>query len=155
MKKCIVAGAVIFGKDYKVLLIKHKKLGVWLYPGGHLEENENPIQCAIREAKEETGIDIKILDIRKEAQKFEYAQILPMPIAILLENVNYKEGAHEHFDLVYASEAESDSISLNEKETEGIRWFTEDEIDSLKTYQNVKYVLKQAFNAYKQFKIRQ
>ncbi|MCL5413284.1 MAG: NUDIX hydrolase [Candidatus Marsarchaeota archaeon] len=52
-KTCIVAGCVIVNKG-KILLLKHKKLGVWLYPGGHIEEGEMPTEAAIREAKEET-----------------------------------------------------------------------------------------------------
>ncbi len=37
----------------KVLLHKHKKLGIWLQPGGHIELDEDPNEAALREAKEE------------------------------------------------------------------------------------------------------
>ena len=45
--------------DGKVLLIKHKKLGIWLCPGGHLESGELLHQAAEREFWEETGIKVK------------------------------------------------------------------------------------------------
>ena len=62
MKKCIVAGVLIFSEDgRKVLLVKHRKLGIWIYPGGHIEKSENPLECAIRESKEETGASFEIL----------------------------------------------------------------------------------------------
>lgn len=37
--------------------------GMWEWPGGHVEENETVEECAIREAKEETGLDIKLKEI--------------------------------------------------------------------------------------------
>lgn len=40
----------------KVLLIKHKKLNLWLPPGGKLDEGETPLQGARRELYEETGL---------------------------------------------------------------------------------------------------
>ena len=39
--------------DGKVLLIKHKKLGIWLAPGGHIDGNELPEKAAEREFWEE------------------------------------------------------------------------------------------------------
>ena len=42
----------------KFLLVHHKKLGVWVQPGGHVELNESPEEAAIREVYEETGINV-------------------------------------------------------------------------------------------------
>jgi len=56
-------GAIVFRKtrgEYAVLLIKNKYADFWSFPKGHVEEGENEYQTAIREVKEETGIDIKI-----------------------------------------------------------------------------------------------
>ena len=56
-------GTVIFRKTrgkYAVLLIKNKYTDFWSFPKGHVEEGENEYQTAIRETKEETGIDVKI-----------------------------------------------------------------------------------------------
>jgi len=53
-------GVVIKKKD-KILLLKRKNVhgdGFWSTPGGHLEFGENPFECAIRETKEETGVNI-------------------------------------------------------------------------------------------------
>ena len=43
----------------KVLLHRHAKLGKWLPPGGHIEQDETPPEAARREVKEETGLDIE------------------------------------------------------------------------------------------------
>ena len=48
-------------KPQKILLVYHKKLGRWLQPGGHIEKLETPVEAAIREIKEETGIDVSFL----------------------------------------------------------------------------------------------
>jgi 8-oxo-dGTP diphosphatase len=40
----------------RLLLIRHRRLGVWLPPGGELEPGETPLEAAIRELGEETGL---------------------------------------------------------------------------------------------------
>ena len=59
LEKHFTASALIIDNG-KVLLLHHKKLGVWFYPGGHVEKNETPEQTVIREVKEETGLDVEI-----------------------------------------------------------------------------------------------
>jgi 8-oxo-dGTP diphosphatase len=52
---------VIITKGEHVLLLRRVNVhgaGSWSTPGGHLEFGESPEECAIREAKEETGVDI-------------------------------------------------------------------------------------------------
>jgi len=53
---------VIIQKDHKILLGKRKSphgYATWSFPGGHIEENETPEECAIRETQEETGLIIE------------------------------------------------------------------------------------------------
>jgi 8-oxo-dGTP diphosphatase len=38
--------------DEQVLLVEHRKLGMWLYPGGHIEPDEDPVQAVLREGAE-------------------------------------------------------------------------------------------------------
>ena len=57
-----VGVGVIILKDNKILMGKRKNAhgdGTWSFPGGHLEFNEEIENCAIREVKEEAGINIK------------------------------------------------------------------------------------------------
>ena len=60
-----VGVAVIFMRNNRLLLIKRKKshgAGSWAVPGGHLEFGESPEECAIRETREEVGLEIS--DVR-------------------------------------------------------------------------------------------
>ena len=61
MERQFTATLYIFFEG-KTLLHCHPKLGKWVPPGGHLEPNETPPEAAIREAKEETGLDVAILN---------------------------------------------------------------------------------------------
>jgi 8-oxo-dGTP pyrophosphatase MutT (NUDIX family) len=44
----------------EILLQKRRDTGQWALPGGAQELGETPTQCAIRECKEETGIDAEV-----------------------------------------------------------------------------------------------
>ena len=46
----------------KVLLRKHDKYGIWLSVGGHIELDEDPVQAALREVKEEVCLNIELID---------------------------------------------------------------------------------------------
>lgn len=53
------ATAVII-KDGKVLLTKRSDFEVWCLPGGHVDEGESPAEAAVREAREEVGLEVKL-----------------------------------------------------------------------------------------------
>lgn len=57
---CLTAAGCLINKN-KVLLVKHKKLGLWLNPGGHIEPGELPHEAAEREFYEETGIFVEAI----------------------------------------------------------------------------------------------
>ena len=64
-KRPKVGVGVIIIRDNKVLLGKRKNAhdaGTWAPPGGHLEWFESFADCACREAKEETGLEIELID---------------------------------------------------------------------------------------------
>jgi ADP-ribose pyrophosphatase YjhB (NUDIX family) len=53
---------VVLNKDNKILLVRHKKGNqrYWVLPGGRLEYGETFEECAVRELKEETGLDVEV-----------------------------------------------------------------------------------------------
>ncbi|MFS0788174.1 NUDIX hydrolase [Shouchella sp. 1P09AA] len=58
-KHIISAATIILNEKNDILLIKGPKRG-WEFPGGQVEEGESLIHAAIRETKEETGLDVEI-----------------------------------------------------------------------------------------------
>ena len=56
-------GAIVYRKYHgntEILLIKHNKSGYWSFPKGHMEKDETEAETALREIKEETGIDVLV-----------------------------------------------------------------------------------------------
>lgn len=56
---------VIPNEEGKILMVKqhHEDRDIWMVPGGGIEAGENSIEAAIREAKEETGLDIEVIGV--------------------------------------------------------------------------------------------
>ena len=66
MRKEKSCGAIVFyleGDKEQILLIKHANSGHWSFPKGHVEAGETELETAVREIKEETGVDA-IVDTR-------------------------------------------------------------------------------------------
>ena len=51
-----VTGSAIVIGSRGVVLHRHKRLGIWLQPGGHIESNEQPWEAAVRETVEELSL---------------------------------------------------------------------------------------------------
>lgn len=99
-KRQFTASALIFNGD-KVLLVEHKKLGVWLYPGGHIEQDETPEETLYREVKEETGLDVSVVDERDLSLGTDSVVVLHTPYVILCELIDIPNDRHYHIDMVY------------------------------------------------------
>lgn len=56
----VAASAVVTDSDGRVLLLRRADSGNWALPGGAMELGESLPDCAVREVREETGLDIEI-----------------------------------------------------------------------------------------------
>jgi 8-oxo-dGTP diphosphatase len=146
--KHFTAGALVFTLESprRTLLVHHKKLGKWLQPGGHIEAWENPFQAAIREVREETGIDISA-HIAQPKQLHDVLS-LPLPAFFLEEPIPAYEGESEHFhlDLIYAVEIPYEEPHHREAEAHGVGWFTLEQVEDLPMLENSRTILKQEFS---------
>ena len=108
----------------RVLLLHHRKLGLWLQPGGHGDPGETTgEQVALREGFEESGIAGLVL--HPEA---------PRPLDVDVHDIPAfgAEPPHQHLDLRYLVVApDSDRVSPALAELHDIRWFAWDETDAL------------------------
>ena len=59
-KSCGTIVVKTAGNDKKILIIRNKNGGHWSFPKGHVEKGESEYQTALRETKEETGLDVEI-----------------------------------------------------------------------------------------------
>jgi 8-oxo-dGTP pyrophosphatase MutT (NUDIX family) len=110
-----VTGSAIVVGARGVLLHRHKRLGLWLQPGGHLEPGETPWDAALREAGEETGLKLSWPGRPR-------AGVVP-PLA----HVDVHEGGrgHTHLDLRYEiCVVGDDDPRPPEGESQDVRWFT-------------------------------
>lgn len=118
--------------DNGVLLVKHGRMGVWLYPGGHVDPNEDPVDAVIREIREEVGLEVDII----APATFDRAAVraLPPPFTILVEDVTDTEiGPHQHIDMIYVCRATTHEITPEAREIDGHAWVPIDRVDALDT----------------------
>ena len=118
--------AVFVIRSYRVLLHLHKKLNLWLPPGGHIDPNELPDEAALREVMEEAGIEIRLLqDGDPPPDRPGQPRQLTRPIGIQLESIS---PGHEHIDLIYFAEPVKADSEL--AVSEGMVWLDLSEIRS-------------------------
>ncbi|MEX2536016.1 MAG: NUDIX domain-containing protein [Trueperaceae bacterium] len=58
------AGGVVVNNEEKILLIRHYN-GTWVFPKGHIDPGETPLEAALREVAEEAGVDCRCPDPHK------------------------------------------------------------------------------------------
>lgn len=129
----LVAGGFIYSKsDNKFLVLYHKDLKIYLYPGGHIDkEDESPLEAAKREVYEETGIsNLNLLNIVDDV-------IVPVDIDTHIipynERLNLPE--HYHFEFRYLFVVDKvEDINIDTIELGNYRW-----IDINELYDNPYY----------------
>jgi len=119
-----VGVCIIF--EGKVLLMHHAKLDKWLFPGGHIDPNETPDDAAKREVKEETGLDIKLLNFSSILKSDGEIKKLALPFHANLHNV----GDHDHYCLYYLASVKNPEFVKNE-ESKDLQWFTIEDLDKI------------------------
>lgn len=121
----------------KILLRKHDKLHIWLSVGGHIELDEDPNEAAVREVKEEVGLNVKLLSgSRPPISHDDLSHELILPIAL---NRHPISETHEHITFVYFATADTDVITLSELEkSDDCRWFSKEDLVALDLRPNIR-----------------
>lgn len=112
-------------RDDKVLLHMHKKYKTWFPVGGHIEEDELPHTAAIREVKEESGLNVELMDMHEERFPIGNVQRIPSPYAIYYEGIGHEE---EFLDFIYIAKATGDNLHVSTGESQIFKWFSMDEL---------------------------
>jgi len=128
-------GAIVYRKHHgnlEILLIKHVNSGHWSFPKGHVEEGESEMETALREIKEETGVDV-IID------------------PTFRETVSYFPRKDTQKIVVYfIAKAKSFDLSPQEDEIAEIRWVDVGCANTVLTYENDKTIVSKAKRAIKE-----
>ena len=138
------------------LLIFHNKLGKWLPPGGHIHPGETPVEAAIREVREEVGLEVDILKQeniwidRWNAKSFE------RPFLCLIEEIPAygDQPAHQHLDFIYLALPKSGELKHNPLEVGDAKWFDSRELSRMQpdvdifeeTLQTIEAIFKTPLN---------
>jgi len=118
------ASALILNPEKtEVLLVEHRKLGIWVQPGGHADGEDHLEEAARREVEEETGI----------SRLTEHPGILDLDIHPIPARKD--EGPHDHYDVRFLFTADTaDSLIISHESTdlkwihvENLREYTEEE----------------------------
>lgn len=120
-----VTGFVVDGD--RTLLHWHRKLGIWLPPGGHLDANEDPVQAVLREVVEETGVVAEIVPHRAAFAFGNVAQ-LATPFSAIVADVGDGEDLHQHIDLAYIVRPVAGAARVEPEPDHGFVWVTEAEL---------------------------
>ena len=125
-------GAIVYRKHHgntEILLIKHINSGHWSFPKGHMEMGESETETALREIKEETGLDV-LLD------------------PTFCESVTYFPRKDTQKVVVYfIAKAKTFDYTPQEDEIAEIRWVDIGHAVTMLTYENDKTIVNKARSA--------
>lgn len=107
----VTASALVVGRRGVVLHL-HKRLGLWLQPGGHIEDGEHPEAASLREAHEELGMAV--------------AHPVDGPLLIHVD-VHPGPRGHRHYDVRYLLLAGDEDPQPGPDESPQARWWNADE----------------------------
>lgn len=123
-------GTIIFN-DNKVLVIKQLS-GFWGFPKGHVDFNETEVETAIRETKEEVGLDVLVdTNLRFSISYFVCDNCLKEVVYF----ISYLNG--------------NDLISIQEDEVEEAIWVDIDRVYDILTFDNLKTMWLSVLEKYK------
>ena len=106
----VTASGIVIGAR-GVILLKHRRLGLWLQPGGHIDPGEAPWDAALRETREETGLDVRFHDGADGVPRVVHVDVHPGP------------KGHTHLDLRYLIGGPDDDPDPPEGESQEVHWF--------------------------------
>ena len=111
----------------KVLLIHHRKLDKWLPLGGHIELDEDPEIAAVREAKEESGLEIELIGERPSTTEPGTRAL----IAPRFLDIHRITDTHQHIGMIYWARPRNGALTLSPTEHHDIRWCSNADLDTL------------------------
>jgi 8-oxo-dGTP pyrophosphatase MutT (NUDIX family) len=114
-----------------VLLTHHRKLGRWLQLGGHVDGEPRIEAAALREAREESGMD----GFREE--RWAGAELVPLDLDVHTIPARPGEPQHEHWDVRFLLRALPDQRLCVSQESLDLRWVPLPELERFTAEESV------------------
>ncbi len=129
-----------FPDGWRLGLIEHPRLQRHTLPGGHVEGDETPAEAAVREAAEETGLTVRLVEPATLPLPEVYAQRrVPHPWWVLelpVRSDNQLGGPHVHVDHQYLAVA-GDPVPGRAGE-HPFAWYRPDQLDALAMFDGTR-----------------
>lgn len=119
--------AIFVVEHGKVLMIHHRRLRKWLPLGGHIELDEDPEMAALREAHEESGLEVELLGQRPPTTGPGTRAL----IAPRFLDIHRITDTHEHIGMIYWARPCGGALQLSENEHHDIRWCSREDLHRL------------------------
>jgi len=103
-----VTGSALVVGPRGIVLLKHRRLGIWVQPGGHVDPGETPWDAALREGIEETGLPLRF---PADGPRLTHVDVHP------------GGRGHTHLDLRYAVEGGEGDPAPPPDESQDVHWF--------------------------------
>jgi 8-oxo-dGTP diphosphatase len=133
----ISAGGVVYKRindSYNFLLIAVKNGQVWTLPKGLVEKGEKPESAALREVKEEAGVEGRVESFLDKIELWFYS------------NEEGQRVRHHKIVYYYLIEYQFGDPSMHDFEVVDVQWFGEDEALKIASYDKDRKVLEKAIN---------
>ncbi len=127
LKKEKSCGCIII-KDKKVLLVYEKNRNFWGFPKGHMEDGETEIETALREVKEEVGLDVEIDKDRRYTLNY-----------VIRDEI-------DKTTVLYIAKAKNEKIIMQESEIENTKWCSFEEALNMLTFDDWKEMFKKVID---------
>jgi 8-oxo-dGTP pyrophosphatase MutT (NUDIX family) len=111
----------------RVLLIHHRALDKWLPLGGHIELDEDPEAAALREAREESGLEVQLLGDRPPTTGPGTRAL----IAPRFLDIHRISDTHEHIGMIYWARPKNGMVTLAAAEHHDIQWCSREGLERL------------------------
>ena len=129
-------GAVVYRRyhgNIEILLVKHLNSDHWSFPKGHMEDGETETETALREIKEETGVDVMIDPTFRETVTY-------YPRKDIRKSVIY-----------FIAKAKNSPLVRQESEIAEIKWVDIARAGSMLSYENDRAIVNRAKSIIKDY----